>query len=210
MINQKMNIRCEAVFSEDGLHRYVWKRVWDKNKPLAAVVMLNPCQADTIITDTTTSLVVNNVARLEKFGGVVVLNLFSLLTSKLNFRWNSDEDLNTAENDEYIVKAAEECEIVILAWGKAGDTHQRIAARAERVVAMLGRFKDKLMFITDGVRVGLHPLTPSIRGKWMLVPGCVEQTTVNKATAVKENNEDSKDSEDSQDNNKNTETLLPE
>lgn len=175
MINQKMTIECEAIFSDDGLHRYVWKRVWDKSKPLAAVLMLNPCQADTLIADTTTGLVVNNVARLEEFGGVVVVNLFSRLCGKLNFRWNSDEELNTAENDDYIIKVAEECKTVILAWGKAADTNHRIAARAEKVVAMLGEYKDKLMFISDGVRTGLHPLTPSIRSKWILVPCCAKQ-----------------------------------
>ena len=197
MINQKMTIKCEAIFSDDGLHRYVWKRVWDKNKPLAAVLMLNPCQADTIITDTTTSLVVNNVARLEDFGGLVVVNLFSLLTSKLNFRWNSDEDLNTSDNDEYIVKAAEECKIVILAWGKAVDTNQHIAARANKVIDLLEDFKDKLMYITDGARIGLHPLTPSIRSKWILVPWNVKQ----KKDA---NNEDN-----CGENKKKNETLLP-
>ena len=88
--------------------------------------MLNPAQSDDIVMDTTSSLVVNNIARLERFSGaqsqrpwplpphtppnqkvsasiasaekgfsgVEVLNLYSLLTSKLNFRWNSDEDLN--------------------------------------------------------------------------------------------------------------------
>ena len=47
--------------------------------------MLNPCHADNIVTDTTTALVVNNVAKLKKFGGVEILNLYSLLTPKLTF-----------------------------------------------------------------------------------------------------------------------------
>ena len=172
MLNEKMTIKCESVFSDDHLHRYTWKRVWDKDKPVAAVLMLNPCQADNIITDTTTSLVVNNIARLEAYGGVTVVNLFSRLTNKLNFRWNSDDDLNTSANDDYIRKAAEDCGVMILAWGKAADTNQRIAARAEHVVARLYDFKDKLMVISDGKRSGLHPLTPSIRSQWILEPFC--------------------------------------
>ena len=92
MITEKDTIRCEALFSEDRLHRYLWKRVWNRDKPLAAVIMLNPCMADTLTMDTTTFLVVNNIARLDLYGGVMIVNLFSRLTGKLNFRWNSDED----------------------------------------------------------------------------------------------------------------------
>lgn len=170
MITEKDMIKCEAVFNDEHTHRYLWKRIWNKDKPLAAVLMLNPCQADNIMTDTTTALVVNNIARLEEYGGVAVINLFSLLTTKLNFRWNSDEDLNTPENDNYIKKTAEECAVVILAWGKAADTNQRIAARASHVVAALEKHKEKLFVISDGTRSGLHPLTPSIRSQWILEP----------------------------------------
>lgn len=168
MITEKTTIKCESIFSDDHLHRYLWKRVWDKEKPLAAVIMLNPCQADNIITDTTTSLVVNNIAGLESYGGVIVLNLFSRLTNKLNFRWNSLDDLNTPDNDYYIKKTAEECQTVILAWGKAADTNKSIAARADQVLVLLREYREKLYVITDGTRSGLHPLTPCLRSSWSL------------------------------------------
>ena len=74
---EKETIRCEAVFNEEHTHRYLWKRIWNKDKALAAVIMLNPCMADTIVTDTTTFLVVNNLAVLERFGGVEIVNLYS-------------------------------------------------------------------------------------------------------------------------------------
>ena len=99
---EKETIRCEAVFNEEHTHRYLWKRIWNKDKALAAVIMLNPCMADTIVTDTTTFLVVNNLAVLERFGGVEIVNLYSKLTSKLNFRWNTDQELNEEENNSYI------------------------------------------------------------------------------------------------------------
>lgn len=187
MITEKDTIKCESIFNEDRTHRFLWKRVWNKDKPLAAVVMLNPCIADNIITDTTTALVVNNIARLEEYGGVTIVNLYSLLTAKLNFRWNSDEDLNDEENDDYIKKAAEEAKLVILAWGKSADTNQRIAERADDVLEILSPYKDKLKVITDGEREGLHPLTPILRQRWELVPYTKRAT---KAT------EDSKEKED--------------
>lgn len=170
MITEKDTIKCESVFNEDRTHRFLWRRVWNKDKPMAAVVMLNPCISDNIITDTTTALVVNNIARMEEFGGVTIVNLYSLLTNKLNFRWNSDEDLNAEENDTYIKKVAEESSVVILAWGKSADTNQRIGDRADDVLKLLSPHKNKLKVITDGEREGLHPLTPILRKSWLLTP----------------------------------------
>ena len=170
MLIEKDTIKCESIFNEERTHRNLCKRVWDKNKPLIAVLMLNPCHADNIMNDATTTYVVNNIARLEKYGGVAIINLYSKLTVKLNFRWNDDTELNDSENDTYIVKMAEECETVILAWGKGADTHKRITARATSVLELLKPYKEKLMLISDGERDGLHPLTPSIRSKWELKP----------------------------------------
>ena len=168
MLIEKETIKCESVFNEERTHRYLWRRVWDKEKPMAAVIMLNPCMADNLLMDTTTYLVVNNVARLEEFGGVIVVNLYSKLTNKLDFRWNSDEELNDTANDTYIAKAADESSVVITAWGKAGDTNKRVAERIEQVMEILKGLDDKLYVIGDGTRTGLHPLTPSIRQEWFL------------------------------------------
>lgn len=168
MITEKDTIKCETVFNDDRSHRYLCKRVWNKDKPCIAVIMLNPCLSDNIVNDTTTSLVINNVARMEEYGGVHILNLYSMLTNKLNFRHNSDEDLSHTDNDSYIVKSAQECSKVILAWGKTQDTNQRIANRAVKVINLLLPYADKLYHLSDGIRIGLHPLTPTIRSKWTL------------------------------------------
>ncbi len=170
MVTEKDTIRCEAVFNDERTHRYMWKRVWSKDKPMVAVLMLNPCLSDNIVTDTTTALVVNNIARLEKYGGVMIVNLFSKLTTKLNFRWNSDEELNDTENDAYIKKAVEECDMTVLAWGKGVSTNKRIEKRVDKVLQLIKEYEGKLYLISDGDREGLHPLTPSIRSHWTLQP----------------------------------------
>lgn len=170
MITEKETIKCEAVFNDEHTHRYLWKRVWSKDKPLACVLMLNPCLSDNIITDTTTTLVVNNVARLEKYGGVEIVNLYSLLTTKLSFRWNAEEELNDPENDDYILKAANDCEVVILAWGRGLLNNRRAIERVVTVLELLKPHAEKLFVITDGERTGLHPLTPTLRSQWVLEP----------------------------------------
>ena len=75
MITERDTIKCEAIFNDERTHRFLWKRIWNKDKPIATIIMLNPCMADNIITDTTTCLVVNNIARLEKYGGVTAAGL---------------------------------------------------------------------------------------------------------------------------------------
>ena len=168
MITEKDTIKCEAIFNDDHTHRILWKRVWNKDKPIACVIMLNPCQADNIITDTTTSLVVNNVAKLEDFGGVSIVNLFTLLTPKLQMRWARDIDINDPDNDNYIKKAADEASVIVLAWGKGAELNVRISNRAEQVIKLLEKHKEKLFVISDGERKKIHPLTPSCRARWIL------------------------------------------
>ena len=168
MITEKDTIKCEAVFNDDKTHRFLWKRVWNKDKPIACVIMLNPCLSDNIVTDTTTSLVVNNVAMLGEFGGVSIVNLFSLLTPKLQMRCERDIDINDYGNDTYIKKAADEASIIVLAWGKGAELNARITNRANQVIELLSEHKEKLKVISDGKRKGIHPLTPSCRTQWIL------------------------------------------
>ena len=168
MITEKDTIKCEAIFNDERTHRFLWKQVWNKDKPLACVIMLNPCMADTLITDTTTFLVVNHIASLEKYGGVEIVNLYSMLTNKLDFRWNSDEMLNDQENDTYIKKSAEAGEIIILGWGTGAAANQRVASRIEAVMDLLKDYVGKMHIISDGNRKGIHPLTPTARARWIL------------------------------------------
>ena len=169
MLNEKDTIKCESIFNDERTHRFWWKRVWDSKKPIACVIMLNACVADNVIMDTSTYLVVNNVANLEDYGGVIIVNLFSKLTSKLNFRWNGIEDYNMPENDNYIKKAAEESEIVVLAWGKGVANNNSIEERAIDVINLLDAHKSKMRVIYDGEKAGIHPLTPSVRNGWQLL-----------------------------------------
>lgn len=178
MITEKDTIKCEAIFNDDKSHRLLWKRVWQKEKPLACVIMLNPCHADTVVTDVTTALVVNNIASLEEYGGVSIVNLFSILTTKLDFRHTRECDFNDYQNDKYIKLAAEEASTVILAWGKSAETNAKIYHRAEQVMDLLRSEKDKLRVISDGNRLGIHPLCPSVRAMWVLteIDGWLKQT----------------------------------
>ena len=167
MITEKDTIKCEAVFNDDKTHRFLWRQVWDSKKPLACVIMINPCLADTKMLDTTTFLTLNNISRLGDYGGVTIVNLFSLLTPKLHF--NSTSKPNDEFNDSYIKNAADEASVVILAWGKSVDTNISLYNRSREVIDLLYDQKEKFRIISDGERIGMHPLTPSVRAGWVLV-----------------------------------------
>lgn len=168
MITEKDTIKCEAIFNDDKTHRLMWKQVWNKDKPMACVIMLNPSMSDTIICDLTTSLVVNNIARLEEYGGVFIVNLFTILTPKLQMRFAQETDINMYENDNYIRSSCEQSAVIIMGWGCGAEKNVRISNRIDQVLTLLSKHEEKFRVISDGRKSGIHPLTPSCREKWIL------------------------------------------
>lgn len=189
MLIEKDTIKAESHFSEDRQHKFLTKRTWNKDKPALAVIMLQSGFSDNLVNDTTTGLVVNSVARLETYGSVHILNLYSKITNHLNFRYNSDEDLSPKENDEYILKSAAECEKIVLAWGRTEDTNMRVAERVLRVIKLLTPYKDKLCCISDGKENFYHPLFPGVRQGWQLEPVDVKKWNTNDKNHNIDNNE---------------------
>ena len=51
-------------------------------------IMINPCQASTVITDTTTYLVVNNIANFGDYGGVTIVTMRYIFTYLLRSRYS--------------------------------------------------------------------------------------------------------------------------
>ena len=88
MIVEKDTIKCEVVYDDSKQHRLMWKQMWDAKKPLACVIMINPCQASTVITDTTTYLVVNNISNFGDYGGVTIVTMRYIFTYLLRSRYS--------------------------------------------------------------------------------------------------------------------------
>lgn len=166
MKTETTTIKNKAIFSDDGKHRLLFSREWDKNKKSAMIIMINPNSADTLSMDLTTMLVLNNLNKLG-FGSVNIVNLYSRITDKLNLRFNSDEDLLDSENDSIISKYAEQSDVVIIAWGSIGSNSQRVRDRQTELLGILKPYADNLYKIGDS---GYHPLTPAVRNEWELVP----------------------------------------
>lgn len=172
-------IKSKAIFSDDGEHRLLLRREWEKEKKSAMIIMINPNSADTLNVDLTTMLVLNNLQKLG-FGSVNIVNLYSRIMPKLSLRFNSDDDLIARECDEIIEQYAAMSDAIIIAWGSVGNTSERVRERQADILNMLSKFRNKLYKIGEQ---GYHPLTPVIRSNWDLVPYEIEE--VNHA----ENNE---------------------
>ena len=170
MITETSTIKSKAVFSDDKKHRLLLKKEWDKSKPTATIILINPNTADTLNVDTTTLLIINNLNKLG-FGSVDIVNMYSRIALKLYFRFNSDDDLLDSENDEIILKSAEKSDRIIIAWGSVGNNSQRVKKRQKSILEMLSDYSEKICIITDGeTSKGYHPLTPKVRESWILKP----------------------------------------
>ena len=73
-----------AVFSGDWRHRFALWRIWDRTKPLADFVMLNPSKANEKENDPTIKRV-KAICERNDFGGFVATNLFSLVSTNPDF-----------------------------------------------------------------------------------------------------------------------------
>lgn len=158
---EKSMIKTEAIFSEDRKNRYLLRKEWDKNKKKAMVLMVNPSYADGMLIDPTTMYVMNNLAKLD-FGSVDIVNIFSTVDGRRSVKAVSEEVMKA--NTEHILASAEKTDMIIIAWGKAGDTSKGIEERQKYFIEMLAQYKDKLYSL------GYHPLSPRMRASWNLKP----------------------------------------
>ena len=156
----------EAVFSDDGLKRYLLKKSWDDQKAKLTVVMLAPSDAGGIELDTTTQLVLNNATRLG-YGGVAIVNLFATLND-FALKQAEGEDV---ENMSAIVEAAKDADLIVYAPGVGKAKSKLFQQRQERVLCALRPYEEKLhclCSVNGGGRL-LHPLAPAVR-VWALSP----------------------------------------
>jgi hypothetical protein len=113
----------KAVFSDDHRHRYELERVWDRRKDKVLFVMLNPSVADAD-TDDQTIKQCCAFARLWGYGGIVVVNLYTLISTdpkglgKFQPVWTADDTVR-------LLYAAERCKVHVVAWGKLAKGPQK-------------------------------------------------------------------------------------
>lgn len=162
-------VQADAVLSEDGVYRYVLERWWayDPHDVItrsreahsavrwACWIMLNPSTATADVDDATIRKI-QKFSRSWGYGGARVVNLFALRSSKPKALYGHPDPIGPA-NDNFIVEAVRESDLVVAAWGVHGALHQRGEAVVEVVVAA-GRDLHALRLTNGG-----HPWHPLYR-----------------------------------------------
>ena len=153
-------LTTQAVFNDDNTKRYLLKKTWDISLPKLTICMLAPSQASGIELDSTTSLVLNNSAKLG-FGSVAIVNLFATLG---DFTLSEAEE-EDPENLDAILEAAKSGDVVIYAPGVGKAKLQAFQERSRQVLEALRPDEKKLKCLTSasGKAKLLHPLCPAVR-----------------------------------------------
>ena len=177
-------LKTTAIYSDDGRKRYILRKEWDRSKPKLCIIMLVPSTASGVGLDSTTLLVLNNSTRLG-FGGVDILNLFSVLND-YDLQKIEHED---CENMKAIVSSAKECDTIVYAAGVGKAKNELFQERQKQVMTALKPYEEKLYCLSnkDGTVRMTHPLFPAVR-TWELskmeiseiIPEVIEKSTTMK------------------------------
>ncbi|WP_162990221.1 DUF1643 domain-containing protein [Mesobacillus foraminis] len=135
--------KSKAKFSQDGNHRYILQRVWNDKLPMAGAIMLNPTEADALVSDKTLMKLMNYFVQ-NKYGGFYVVNLFSYIANseKELLRETTYDERYDDNTDKWISKAIEGSEDFYIAWGSNKNRKTRI----KRLVKILKDLKKKSVF----------------------------------------------------------------
>lgn len=118
-----------AEFSPDRRYRYALWRIWDRSKPLAMFIGLNPSTANETEPDQTIGRV-KKISENSGFGGFYMMNLFGLVSSKPAALLTDPDPIG--DSDRWLAEIAPKCNMVIFAWGvfkQAKDRRKEVAAR---------------------------------------------------------------------------------
>lgn len=118
-----------AEFSECRQYRYVLWRMWDEGKPMVCFIGLNPSTANEHDDDPTIRRVIG-FAKQWGYGGVYMLNLFAIISSKPEILATCADPLG--DNDKWLDEFVQKCERVVFAWGNFKEAMARARAVAAR------------------------------------------------------------------------------
>jgi hypothetical protein len=155
-----------AFGTEGGLaperYRMTLERAWGP-RPWLLWVMLNPSSADAECDDPTVRRCIG-YARREKFGGVVVVNLFARIATHPKKLYEAGDPVGPG-NDAVILREAAEAPTIVLAWGSAVGLgpkakHPILRGRGAHVIELLRALPHAPVLACLGVSKGNQPWHP--------------------------------------------------
>lgn len=145
--------RRAAVFSDDRKHRYMLTRHWNTfempGKPIVGFIGLNPSTANESVDDPTIRKVMA-IARHNGYGGVIMMNLFSIVSSDPSVLRHRD-GVDHERNDMFIDLYSKECADIVFAWGNFKEA-------IERAHIIVKKFPNALCLSVNNNGSPKHPL----------------------------------------------------
>jgi hypothetical protein len=136
-----------AVFSQDRKYRYILSRDWSYGDNVVTWIMLNPSTGDEETLERTTAGCLKR-SQMWGYSGMVILNLFALITSDPN-KLKSSRNAIGDFNDAFILGTLarlDEGSTIIAAWGNHGkhlDRDREVSnLLIDRDIFCLGTNKD--------------------------------------------------------------------
>lgn len=115
------NIEVSSLVSDDGKYRFMLTRKWNDNKKTATVIGINPSKATHLKGDNTATNAMNYLIDND-FGEMVIVNLYPYRCVNPKELKNRDK-LYDKINLEYVKKACQSTDMILLACGHAKDEY---------------------------------------------------------------------------------------
>lgn len=127
-MSEKSCIRSRIFFDKQRKHRYLLERIWseDKNKGMASIIMFNPSYADELKYDKTSMVVMNYLIDKNKYNGVYILNLYSIIETDSAKVVKGLKKAGNYNNNRFMKIAFKKSTDVFVAWGSDRDNTTRI------------------------------------------------------------------------------------
>jgi hypothetical protein len=149
------DVKSWADFGGDNNeYRYTLKRVWDASLGSVLFVMMNPSTADPYVDDPTVAKC-QRYARAWGYGTLFVGNTFAYRATNQKVLLQVADPVGP-ENDEWLLKMAQQAGRIVLAYGKP---HKQLCQRGRDVASLLRRAGHELYVLklcNDGTPS--HPL----------------------------------------------------
>lgn len=164
MENITYNIAIEIDESDNEKYRYFYKKSWREGKNIIVAILLNPSKATLTRNDKTLDILTEFF--LNKYDGMVILNLFSLMCSNPSGLINKDEEYEK-KNRKLVIKVLNENldKDFFIGWGKsfARIEDRSIINEAKNKKQKVEKFfrdkklKEKVFCFRSPNGRGLHP-----------------------------------------------------
>lgn len=131
-----------AELSPDQQYRYSLTRLWDRDRPCAYYIMLNPSRADALKDDPTLRKCIGFATRREH-GGVKIANLFAYRAVRPDTLWRVKDPIGPETDvrlQRFIAESKRTGGTLICAWGANAPAYREEAIRQMLRVAEVAPF----------------------------------------------------------------------